>query len=66
MSPVEIPFRYSQGNAADTRGDFRMYGGTMFELNLIPDPERSRTLGTLTWIGPSPVSRAYPVVSQCH
>jgi hypothetical protein len=24
MSPVETPRRYIQGNAADTRGDFRM------------------------------------------
>ncbi|KXW56986.1 hypothetical protein FEMY_24960 [Ferrovum myxofaciens] len=56
MSPVEIPFRYNQGSADDTRGDFRIYGGTMFELNLIPDPERSRTLGTLTAIGPAAVS----------
>ena len=23
MSPVEMPFKYNQGSAAETRGDFR-------------------------------------------
>ena len=36
MSPVEMPFRYSHGNAADTRWERRTNGGTSAELNLMP------------------------------
>lgn len=56
LSPVERPFRYSQGRAADPRFDFRIYGGTMVALNVMPDPERLRTLGPVPAIGPAPVS----------
>ena len=56
MSPVEMPFRYSHGSAADTRGDFLTYGGTIAELNFTPVPERSRTFGTLSITGPAAVS----------
>jgi hypothetical protein len=34
----------------------RMYGGTMFELNFTPEPERSRTFGTFTGTGPIAVT----------
>jgi hypothetical protein len=56
MSPVEMPFRYSQGSAALTRGDFFTYGGTIVELNFTPDPDQSRTFGTFTAIGPAAVN----------
>lgn len=56
MSPVDIPFRYSQGSAALTRGDFLTYGGTIVELNFTPDPDRSRTFGTFTASGPAAVN----------
>jgi len=56
MSPVEMPRKYSQGKAASTRLALRTYGGTSDELNLIPPPERSRTLGILTVTLPTPVT----------
>jgi hypothetical protein len=46
ISARDPPFRYSQGNAADTRGVRRTYGGASAEVNLIPTPERSRIFGT--------------------
>lgn len=51
-----MPFRYSQGSAADTRAERRTYGGTSAELNFTPPPERSRTLGTRTSTLPTAVS----------
>jgi len=56
MSHVEMPFRYSHGNAALTRDDFLTYGGTIDELNFTPEPERSCTFGTFTGIGPAAVN----------
>ncbi len=47
-----------QGNrktVVATVRDLHTYGGASTELNLIPDPERSRTLGTLTGTGPRAV-----------
>lgn len=60
MSPVEIPFKYSHGKAADMRGERRTNGGTRTELNFTPAPERSRTFGTLTSTLPTDVGRAVP------
>ena len=43
ISPVEIPFRYSQGMNSSTFFVRFKYGGTSLLLNLMPPPERSRT-----------------------
>src|SRR5690625_4228383 len=51
----DTPFRYSQGISSSTlRARFR-YGGSKLLLNLMPQPLRSRTLGTLTSTSPMPV-----------
>ena len=60
MSPVEMPFRYSHGSAADTRCERRTYGGTSAELNLTPPPARSRTFGTYTATLPTVVRISRP------
>ena len=65
ISPVEIPFRYSQGMNSSTFFVRFKYGGTCLLLNLMPPSERSRTFGTLTGTSPSPVwilrSGRYPL-----
>ncbi len=53
--PPDIPFKYSQGNAASSDLDLRTYGGTNAERKVTGSPVFERTFGIWTVTGPIPV-----------